>query len=112
MKLRWILLSGWLTILTSCASLGPKSGPKLERAEVQKIKRCETTKDELIAKFGTPDSDGSSGDYSMIGWSYPIYAGGYKNQEVKVFVDENNLVIDFVINPKGDVEAKNQCKAG
>jgi hypothetical protein len=93
----------------SCATTGRNFD---ESIFTSKIKKCQTTKAELRDLLGKPRQEGIQGGYTTLQYNYAfVIVGSYTQKSAVIFLDDNNVVVDYALNPVGLVEVNNQCSS-
>ena len=110
-----------LLVVMSCASI--KYGNKFSDKDVLKIQKCMSKKADLEQIFGEPFRTGIQSGYQYSLWSYSdtsinpfsstdtIMRNSAKNRkDLFVFFNQNDIVVDYALNPTGTVQIIDNCK--
>lgn len=89
-------------IFSGCMSLGSK----IDEQQLNKVETCKTTESEILKLFGNPWNKGFQSGYKTLNWQYASISG---TQNIIVFVNKNNLIVDFLVNPVGLVQVNDAC---
>lgn len=84
-------------LLVGCASMGQK----IDQTALSSVTVGETTKQEMIQKFGDPISITLTSDGNLMGvWSYisSVAFGPTKIQQLSVIFDANEKVVKYNLN--------------
>lgn len=102
-----VLSSIVLMTLSGCASMGNK----IDTNKFDGVSICKTTKSELISLFGEPERSGRQSGYNTLNWQYAHASFlGSESQNVIAFLNNDNVIVDYVINPVGlNVEPTDKC---
>lgn len=102
---RAILSSITLLSLSGCVLSTPLStsiGNKIDVSKFDKVTVCKTTKAELLSLFGEPERTGRQSGYNTLNWQYAKASlSGSESQNVIVFLNNENVIVDYIINPVG-----------
>lgn len=89
-------------------------GRKIDVSQFDKVKLCKTTKTELLTLFGNPKTYGRESGFTTMYWEYasaPLLFVGSDSatQEVIVYLNDDNIIIDYAINPASIHQPSNNC---
>lgn len=101
-------------LLSGCA-MSPMNemiqGKKVDTDKFNEFKVCETTKDTVISSIGEPQQMGRQSGYNTVSWYYGrvSFSSGSETQNVLAFFNNENVLVDYAINPVGLVEIVDKC---
>lgn len=97
-----IILSISILALTGCASMGTE----LDLSKLDTFKTCQTSKSEMVEVFGKPLQVGRQSGYKTAKWfySYVGFFQDFENQNVIAFYNDDNIMVDYLLNPVGSAE--------
>ena len=121
--MRKLILIILVATVTGCMSMQAKHGKRFSYEDVKKIKRCVTTENEVINNFGEPIKVGIQSRYKTLNWSYSDFTMSpfQSNEEfiekasknsgtLIIFINDEEIVVDYAFNPQGLVQVVDNCK--
>lgn len=99
-----------LAVLSGCATMGTE----IDLSKLDAFKACQTTKSQMVDAFGKPFQVGKQSGYKTARWfySYADFFENFETQNVIAFYDEDNVMVDYLLNPVGTAEIHpvDKCK--
>ena len=95
-------------VASSCSA---SMGTYVNEANIPKVRRCETTKSEVLQLFGEPFTRGLVDDLQFWHWSYvqDSPTGNPTVQDLYITMDHRDVVVDLAYNPPESYYPKNRC---
>ncbi len=100
---KMIVMGIFLSSLAGCTWL--KYNP---REVGSHIVRCRTTEAEVVKIYGDPDTTGVYSGYTTLTWISGLGIDTFQ-RELLVFVNNKGVVVDYALNPQGEMAVVDQC---